>query len=62
MHSTNETVVAVAQSEMMARALNAVNKPATLVKLTGEDHWLSQTATRLQVLKEMEKFLQQNLK
>ncbi len=62
MHSTDDTVVPPSQSETMARALSALGKPVTLVKLAGEDHWLSQTATRVQVLVEMEKFLDQHLR
>jgi len=61
LHSTNDTVVPVTQSEIMSRAMNAVDKPVTLVKLAGDDHWLSQTTTRLQVLKETENFLKANL-
>jgi dipeptidyl aminopeptidase/acylaminoacyl peptidase len=59
--ATNDTVVPSLQSEMMARALKILDKPVTLVQVKGDDHWLSQTATRLQVLKETEKFLQANL-
>jgi dipeptidyl aminopeptidase/acylaminoacyl peptidase len=59
--ATNDTVVPSLQSEIMARALKILDKPVTLVQIKGDDHWLSQTATRLQVLKETEKFLQVNL-
>jgi len=59
--STNDTVVPSLQSEMMARALKTLDKPVTLVQITGDDHWLSQTATRLQVLTETEKFLHAHL-
>lgn len=59
--ATNDTVVPSLQSEMMARALKILDKPVTLVQVKGDDHWLSQTATRLQVLKETEKFLKANL-
>ncbi len=55
--ATNDTVVPSSQSEMMERALKILDKPVTLVQIKGDDHWLSQTATRLQVLKETEKFL-----
>lgn len=41
----------------MADALMMAGKTVTLVKLDGEDHWLSKSATRVQVLKETEKFL-----
>jgi dipeptidyl aminopeptidase/acylaminoacyl peptidase len=61
LHSTNDTVVPSNQSEIMSRALSAVDKRVTLVKLDGDDHWLSQTKTRMQVLKETESFLKANL-
>jgi dipeptidyl aminopeptidase/acylaminoacyl peptidase len=41
----------------MDRALNEAGKTHTLVRLPGEDHWLSRSATRTQVLEEMERFL-----
>lgn len=55
--ATNDTVVPSSQSEMMERALKVMGRPVTLVQVEGDDHWLSQTATRVQVLKETEKFL-----
>jgi dipeptidyl aminopeptidase/acylaminoacyl peptidase len=61
LHSANDTVVPLNQSEIMRRAMKAVDKPVTLVQLAGDDHWLSQTATRLQVMKETENFLKANL-
>jgi dienelactone hydrolase len=61
LHGINDSVVPVEQSEGMARALAKFNKKYTFVKLDGEDHWLSRGETRLQVLKEIEKFLKENL-
>ena len=61
LHSTQDTVVPLAQSEIMLRAMNAVKGRVSLVRVAGDDHWLSQTATRLQVLKETENFLKANL-
>ena len=46
----------------MARALEKEHKPVTFVSLAGEDHWLSQSSTRVQMLKELEKFLSANLR
>jgi pimeloyl-ACP methyl ester carboxylesterase len=60
-HGENDTVVPIAQSEKMARELGKLAKPVTFVRLKGEDHWLSRGETRLQVLKEIEKFLAANL-
>jgi dipeptidyl aminopeptidase/acylaminoacyl peptidase len=61
MHAKNDTVVPYDQSEDMAHELEKQHKPVTFVALNGEDHWLSQSATRIQMLKELEKFLSANL-
>lgn len=57
LHGVDDTVVPIGQSEMMARALDKLHKPNLLVKLPGEDHWLSRGSTRNRVLAELEKFL-----
>lgn len=49
------------QSERMAEALTAAHKAVTLVKLPEEDHWLSRSETRLQMLTEIERFLKEHL-
>jgi dipeptidyl aminopeptidase/acylaminoacyl peptidase len=46
----------------MERALMAAGKTCTFVKLPGEDHWLSKSATRAQILREMETFLARHLR
>jgi dipeptidyl aminopeptidase/acylaminoacyl peptidase len=61
LHSVNDTVVPVTQAEIMQRALKSFDRRVTFVQLAGDDHYLSQGATRLQVLKETEKFLQASL-
>ena len=62
MHGLADSVVPVRQSETMARMLKQAGKPVTFVKLEGEDHWLSRSATRQRVLEEMEAFLALYLK
>jgi len=57
LHGADDTVVPISQAEAMDRALNEAGKTHTLVRLPGEDHWLSRSATRTQVLEEMERFL-----
>jgi dipeptidyl aminopeptidase/acylaminoacyl peptidase len=47
---------------MLESALKAAGKQARLVELKGEDHWLSRTQTRIQVLTELERFLAENLR
>ena len=61
-HSMQDSVVPIAQSELMYRALIDAGKTATLVKLPGEDHWLSRSDTRVRVLKELDAFLDANLR
>lgn len=60
-HGTEDTVVPIEQSRVMARALKDAGKPVELIELPGEDHWLSQSATRIRMLTELEKFLAKNL-
>ena len=62
MHAANDTVVPESQSREMMRELEKLKKPVTYVSLAGEDHWLSQSATRVQMLKELEKFLSVQLR
>ena len=60
-HGMDDSVVPISQSEQMARALQAAGKPARLVKLAGEDYWLSSSDTRVQVLREIKGFLHEHL-
>jgi dipeptidyl aminopeptidase/acylaminoacyl peptidase len=60
-HGKDDTVVKFNQSTIMATALRRANKPFKLVELAAEDHWLSRAATRLQMLREIEAFLTENL-
>jgi fermentation-respiration switch protein FrsA (DUF1100 family) len=60
-HGRQDTVVPFEQSELMQRAAAAAGKTdVRLVPLAGEDHHLSQPATRLQTLKETVEFLEAN--
>jgi len=59
-HGKDDTVVPIDQSEAMEAALKAAGKPVTLIKLEREDHWLSTTETRLQMLKATVDFLEAN--
>jgi dipeptidyl aminopeptidase/acylaminoacyl peptidase len=60
-HGKDDTVVKFEQSRVMANALRTANKPFKLVELAGEDHWLSRGSTRLQMLREIDAFLAENL-
>lgn len=45
-----DSVVSMAQSEMMARALQEAGKTCSFVKLEGEDHWMSRSEDRVRIL------------
>jgi dipeptidyl aminopeptidase/acylaminoacyl peptidase len=62
LHGSDDTVVPISQAETMERALVAAGKTCSFVKLPGEDHWLSRSTTRTQVLREMETFLARYLR
>ena len=61
MYGSGEGLVPNEQSERMVRALQAKQKPVTVTKLSGEDHWLARTEGRMQVLQELGAFLRHNL-
>ena len=56
-YGTGDSIVPNAQSEKMVLALKSAGKSVSVAILAGEDHWLSRTETRVQVLKELEAFL-----
>jgi dipeptidyl aminopeptidase/acylaminoacyl peptidase len=60
-YSSEDTLVPPNQSEAMAQALKKSGKPVTLVKLSGEGHWLSRSDGRITMLREMETFLGKQL-
>ena len=49
-HGRDDSVVPLEQSRLMADAMKKAGKPAELIVLKGEDHWLSRGETRLQTL------------
>ena len=59
-HGRDDTVVPFDQSERMADALRRAGKQVQLLALKGEDHWLSRSATRLQMLEACVAFLEAN--
>jgi dipeptidyl aminopeptidase/acylaminoacyl peptidase len=59
-HGKDDTVVPFEQSRMMADALAKAGRPAEFVALQSEDHWLSSSATRLEMLKAVVAFLEKN--
>jgi dipeptidyl aminopeptidase/acylaminoacyl peptidase len=59
-HGKDDTVVPFEQSQLMLDALQKAGRPAELVTLKGEDHWLSRGETRLQMLQATMDFLEKN--
>jgi dipeptidyl aminopeptidase/acylaminoacyl peptidase len=59
-HGRDDTVVLFKQSQVMASALRSAGKPVEFVELKGEDHWLSRTETRMQMLQATVSFLKVN--
>jgi len=59
-HGKDDTVVPFEQSQYMYDALRRANKPVNLVTLKHEDHWLSRSETRLQMLQATVDFLRAN--
>lgn len=56
-HGRDDTVVPYQQSRIMADALKDAGKPFEFVELEGEDHWLSRSQTRQQMLAAAVKFV-----
>jgi dipeptidyl aminopeptidase/acylaminoacyl peptidase len=56
-HGRDDTVVPFEQSQLMYDALRKQHKDVQLVTLKDEDHWLSRSQTRLQMLRESVAFL-----
>lgn len=56
-HGKGDTVVPIAQSGMMQSALESAGKPVELIRMEGEDHWLSHEATRMTLVKESVAFV-----
>jgi len=59
-HGKDDTVVPLSQSRHMHSALKRADKPVELLELDGEDHWLSRTGTRLQVLEASVAFVEKH--
>jgi dipeptidyl aminopeptidase/acylaminoacyl peptidase len=59
-HGHDDTVVPIDQSKQMAEAMKRAHKPVEFVELRSEDHWLSRSETRMQMLDATVKFLEAN--
>lgn len=59
-HGENDTVVPIEQSRAMQRALTNAGKSVEFVLMDGEDHWLSNAATRQAMLTSVVAFVQKH--
>ena len=59
-HGKDDIVVPFEQSFKMADALKDAGKPHELITLDGEDHWLSRSETRIEMLRATIEFLEQH--
>lgn len=59
-HGRDDTVIPFEQTEAMYRAMRDANKQVELVALKEEDHWLSRSETRLEMLQAVVAFLRAN--
>jgi len=57
LHGKHDTVVDIEQSKIMYTALKKAKKDVRYVQLKGEDHWLTTSATRLELLQAIDEFL-----
>ncbi|MBC2608091.1 alpha/beta hydrolase family protein [Pelagicoccus albus] len=60
-HGKDDTVVPFDQAKAMNKALKREGKTVELVKLSKEDHHLTRTETRVETLKAMIRFLDENM-
>jgi dipeptidyl aminopeptidase/acylaminoacyl peptidase len=61
-HAMDDTVVPFGQTKNFAKLLGAKRKDYKLIKLSGEDHWLSTSSSRLTILQAVEESLAANLR
>ena len=60
-HGSNDLVVPYRQSSIMEGALKRAGNDVTLIKLSGEDHYLSEGKTRLQTLRALDAFIAEHI-
>jgi len=61
MHGALDTTVRINQSEIMQSALERAGKHVEFIRFDNETHYMETADTRIRVLKELEKFLKENI-
>lgn len=61
MHGIDDTVVPYVQTEYMVSAMKSAGVRYELVQLKSEDHWLSRSPSRIEMLAQLERFLDKHL-
>lgn len=60
-HGKDDTVVPIRQTKLMRKALKKAKKDVTYVELDGEDHWMTQAQTRIEMLRVVAEFVEEHL-
>lgn len=60
LHGKDDSVVPWEQSLFMSNALRDADKHVELITIKGEDHWLSSSATRMEMLREISRFVREH--
>ena len=61
MHGVDDTVVPYVQTEFMETAMKRAKIKHEIFQLKSEDHWLSRSPSRIEMLAQLEQFLEANL-
>jgi dienelactone hydrolase len=61
MHGVDDTVVPYVQTEYMETAMRRAKTPHEVFKLKSEDHWLSRSPSRIEMLTQLDRFLDQHI-
>lgn len=61
MHGVDDTVVPYVQTEYMETAMRRAKTPHEIFKLKSEDHWLSRSPSRIEMLTQLDRFLDQHI-
>jgi dipeptidyl aminopeptidase/acylaminoacyl peptidase len=61
MHGVDDTVVPYVQTEFMETAMKRAKIKHEIFQLKSEDHWLSRSPSRIEMLTQLDRFLEQHI-